>query len=198
MLGRHEVTDQAGAQRGQGHKRSLVPLPKGVTTHSDPQPLGVSGTRREAASRQSRGAAGCGGKAGGTGPGLGAYPWPAPRHSTEERAWKGPCSPLHRGRESLWPKIQLRAAAAGATSQPGPEVLPDPAVLLAGQCGQAPFPLCPLPQDSEGPDSQPCSLPAVASVAEWPILPRPLLGTKNLKQGGPPAVWLCRDPPKGL
>lgn len=43
MLGRHEVTDQAGAQSGQGHKRSLVPLPKGVTTHSDPQLLGVSG-----------------------------------------------------------------------------------------------------------------------------------------------------------
>lgn len=126
------------------------------------------------------------------------YPWPTPCHSTEERAWKGPCSPWHRGRESLWPKIQLRAAAAGATSQPGPEVLPDPAVLSAGQCGQAPFPLCPPPQDAEGPDPQPCSLPAMALVPEWPILPGPLLGTKNLKQGGPPAVWLCRDPTKGL
>lgn len=64
MLGRHEVTDQAGAQSGQGHKRSLVPLPKGVTTHGDPQPLRVSGTRWEAASRQSRRAAG-GGRPGG-------------------------------------------------------------------------------------------------------------------------------------
>lgn len=142
------------------------------------------------------------GKAGGTGPGLGAHPRPAPCHSTEDRARKGPCSPLHRGRESLWPKIQLRAAAAGATagaaSQPGPEVLLDPAALSAGQCGQAPFPLHPPPQDAERPDPQPCSLPAVASVPEWPLLPGPLLGTKNLKQGGPPAVWLCRDPPKGL
>lgn len=79
MLGRYQVTDQAGAQSGQDHQGSPVPLPK-EATHSRSGWAAKAGGDQQTVkeshwlAREGRGA----------GPRLSA-PRPAPCHSTEDR-----------------------------------------------------------------------------------------------------------------